>query len=1138
MSTVSLRRHTLDFWKIVYIVILVLTVVTRFYGLGTRAVSHDETTHAKFSWNIYTGRGFRHDPMMHGPLLFEASAFFYFLFGVNDFTARMYTALTGVVLVMVPLLFRKWLGRFGALVASVMILISPSISYYSRYTRHDVPLMLMSLLFLWTILKYLDEGRTRWLYGMATFFPLMYASKENAYIYTAIFIALFTLPFGWWAFASNVSICNIFHLKGHRMWERPRLVGLLGAVLVMALLFGGIFLLALRGAPSSEDAQTIEGIRDASVTGVVIPWWGRVALGSTFVLALSMVVILYYGVGETLMRQSRWFDVLMVVGTLTLPLGSALLIQFIGGVDITVFYDALMAPDFSKISVPMLLSAVVVFISVLVVSVILGLWWDRNRWPTLAFIHYAVFCVFYSTLFTWGWGIVTGMVGGLAYWMSQQSVERGGQPWYYYPLIGALYEYLPLLLSGITGVGAIAYAFKRRDRIQNPESEIQSSESETAPASFIIRFFPLFLLIWALLSWIAYVYAGEKMPWLFTHIALPHILLAAWGIGCWLEDIVNGGRLAPYEWLIPAALLLLFKAWSAFRKVWLASAQTISQVDSAIQVYGALLGLIVFGGLFFWATRKTTLGRALRLIALTLTGVLFVLTMRTMFMLNFINPEMALEYIVFAHATPDVKEVLAQIDEISWRVTGTPHDIQVAYGKDGSWPFYWYMETLYPHNYYYDTTPVQESLLACPVVIAGKKEWDAVEAILGAGYVSFGYKYLWWPIEDYKDLTWERVRNALIDPEMRKALWEIAKDRDYTRYAQLRNPQSPFTLQTWPHREEFRLYIRRDLGYDIWAYRLGENGAERMTQPALLEISDPYVLGERSLSLLTRAILPGAAPRGIAVTRDGTSLYVADTAQHYIWHITSEGEVLHLWGGYGTAPGEFNEPWGVAVDLEGFVYVADTWNHRVQKFDATGNFVATWGSLFQSPVVDIYDGQGQFYGPRGIAIGPDGSIYVTDTGNKRVQVFDTRGNLLHIIAGWSKSGGSDTDIQRLNEPVGIDVSPTGEIFIADTWNRRVQVLTLEGYDIRQWEIATWGSGHPGEKPFLTFAGDIVYVDDSARQRILAFTHEGMFLWGFSLAEVGASSESGLSFPGGMSIVGDVLYIADTYTGQVLGYQLP
>ncbi len=78
-------------------------------------------------------------------------------------------------------------------------------------------------------------------------------------------------------------------------------------------------------------------------------------------------------------------------------------------------------------------------------------------------------------------------------------------------------------------------------------------------------------------------------------------------------------------------------------------------------------------------------------------------------------------------------------------------------------------------------------------------------------------------------------------------------------------------------------------------------------------------------------------------------------------------------------PWYFNQPNDMAIDLNGFVYVADTWNHRIQKFDSDGNFITKFGTLGSAP--------GQFNEPEGIAVGPDGSLYIADTGNNRIQVF-------------------------------------------------------------------------------------------------------------------------------------------------------
>ena len=178
---------SIDWEKAIYLAFMLIAIVTRFYGLGDRVVSHDESLHTQYSYQFYHGDGYVHSPLMHGPTLFHATALSYWLFGDSDFASRVPNAILGVILVLIPYFLRPWLGRRGALFASFMFLISPYITYYSRYIRHDIYLIVFAFIVFIATWRYIRERHNKYLWWFTIGLVLMFATMEASFIYVAIF---------------------------------------------------------------------------------------------------------------------------------------------------------------------------------------------------------------------------------------------------------------------------------------------------------------------------------------------------------------------------------------------------------------------------------------------------------------------------------------------------------------------------------------------------------------------------------------------------------------------------------------------------------------------------------------------------------------------------------------------------------------------------------------------------------------------------------------------------------------------------------------------------------------------------------------------------------------------------------------
>jgi DNA-binding beta-propeller fold protein YncE len=386
-----------------------------------------------------------------------------------------------------------------------------------------------------------------------------------------------------------------------------------------------------------------------------------------------------------------------------------------------------------------------------------------------------------------------------------------------------------------------------------------------------------------------------------------------------------------------------------------------------------------------------------------------------------------------------------------------------------------------------------------------------------------------------KSRDYSRFCEGFTNPQLRAGIIQIWLNRDYSVYAQAKGGRPDLTVATWSPADKMRLYIRQDVASQIWNYGVAPNADLLPQDPT----EGKYTLLSSSLMFDGTQKNPVFfnAPRSLAFAKDGT-MYVADSRNHRILHLDMESNVLHEWGAYADGvnipigPGTFNEPWGIAIGPDGSVYVTDTWNHRVQKFTAEGRFVKTWGVFGQGETPE------SFYGPRGLAVDASGRVYVTDTGNKRIVVFDADGNFV------TQFGSAGYEPGQFDEPVGIAIDKNGTVYVVDTWNQRIQTFTavdtgdsLIFLPDKQWDVYGWFGQSLENKPFIAVNDDLhVFITDPEGYRVMEFDPNGEIVrvWG----DFG-NTTSGFGLASGVAVDADgYVWVTDGLYNRVMRFILP
>jgi uncharacterized protein (TIGR03663 family) len=603
------------------------------------------------------------------------------------------------------------------------------------------------------------------------------------------------------------------------------------------------------------------------------------------------------------------------------------------------------------------------------------------------------------------------------------------------------------------------------------------------------------LVIWAIAGVIMLLVGGAQQPELLVLVSFPLSILAGVTLGR-LVDAIDWRREGSF-WT-GGALVLLFAALAL--TAWGAALGNVLQpsplYDETQRTFRFLLTMIGFAlpltAAAVWFARRVDSSAVGRALALGLALFLFGFTLRSAVGLGIYRPDVPSEPMVYGASTPEIGPLMDRVLKLSRDETALRRSVEDITGGHGlvvhvdpsvEWPVRWYLRDF-------------PNLTVAPIgsLATATAQGAAVPQIYfrpanntlapPLGYNEVEYKLRWsypadQPLVGGGD-------NALLQA---LGFWIF------------RNNVAPAP--------SFNMIV----GY-------GPTLAERLFLPP--PPTGPFGINERPGRGKAQGQLD--SPRGVAVAPDG-SVYVVDMMNARVEQYGPDGAFIHTIGSLGQGDGQFTResnrgPTGIGLGPDGALYVADTWNHRIVKFNADGTFALTWGTyaniVNDPPVGDPKKG---LFGPRAIAFGQNGDVFVTDTGNARIVVYGPDGTYRREFGSKGPAAG------QLDEPVGLAVSGDGSrVYVADSNNARIAVFDGQGAPVAQWPVAAW-EGQAFSEPYLALdAEGNLYATSSGTRQVLKFNPQGRLV---GTASSGLSLEDAFAAPYGIAVAPDnLIYVVD------------
>lgn len=613
--------------------IAVFAAVTRLYDVSAKPLHHDESLFAYYGHFLYKGYGYVYQPILHGPVLQNVSALIFLLFGDSKFTMRLPAVVGGLLLLVVAWFWRRYLGRAGVVAALAAIALSPSLAYYSRFLRNDVPYLAATLWCALMVLRAAETGERRyWLWGILSA-TLMFSMMESSIFFFAACAGFLVVAAGAdWLGGRRLPPEALRRFPGHAVIFAPRERG--GA-----------------GGPSGW-LQVMRGIAAAMALTAAAAWFFRRMFADTVPIG-PVIASLLNARGWSTLTDADVYAVLTVL-------------LFLALVPLCLFVMAHYQRPHGATGM---------------LHYLLRLAWAR-RWIILCGV--AISVAFYATIFTtyftntrgqdfWGRDVLLTPLqiykNTWDYWIDQHKLHRIKGPFHYYWPLLLMYE-LPLvavvaaglwrswfggprgrrhlvafLVPQVLAAGLLWMAASQwyRDwlgyridwnflddhlHVSHPVHLLMAllyAQILVHATGLLVRrghWSEAFLVFWTVTSLFAYSYAGEKVPWLVVHVVGPMCLLSGLYVERWARDF----RLTRPRIAVAAAVAGIAALWQA----------------------------------------------------------------RNIVFVCFIHPHSPQERLVYNHTSPDVEWAVDRIGEIA-RATNLGSALPMMIRGEVEWPLYWYL---------------------------------------------------------------------------------------------------------------------------------------------------------------------------------------------------------------------------------------------------------------------------------------------------------------------------------------------------------------------------------------------------------------------------------------------------------------